>query len=286
MEINSKEYWDNRFKSNDWILAGGDNQNKYFYNVMLELIPNNIKEEIQNNSMSICDFGCAEGNGLEIFSKVFVNSEITGVDISEHALINARKKYIDINFTTKIDKEYDLIISSNTLEHFNEPYQILDELFHFSKKYVILLLPFREYQRIDEHLYTFDFNNIIIERNKFKLFYINWINSNKIYWDGQQIILIYMKNAKEELINNNFLDTLSLKSNSIDDLENQLEKKDLVIEEKQSELMKISDWATQLKKQIEEKDLLLQEKQSELMKILDWATQLRQRVEELEKKAK
>ena len=93
MKINSKEYWDDRFKSNDWILAGGDEQNRYFYSLMLELIPEYVKDEIFNELMSICDFGCAEGDGTQIFKKIFQYSDVTGVDISEHALDNARKKY-------------------------------------------------------------------------------------------------------------------------------------------------------------------------------------------------
>lgn len=289
MKINSKEYWDERFKSNDWILAGGDNQNKYFYNLMLELIPETIKDEIHNNFMSICDFGCAEGDGLEIFKKTFISSDITGVDISESALTNARKKYFNINFTTKVDKEYDLIISSNTFEHFSEPHQILEDLFNYSRKYIILLLPFKEYPRIDEHLYTFDFDNIQMKYKDFKLLYINWVDSDKMYWNGKQIILIYMKNADEKEINKNFFNTLSLKSNFIDNLDTEICSYIIKIEEKQSELMKISDWAKQLKEQIKvleemliAKDSIIEEKQSELMEISDWANQLNVRLNKID----
>jgi len=296
MIINSKEYWEERFKSNDWIVSGGDNQSKYFYNLMTELIPSDIKDEIFNDSMSICDFGCAEGDGLEIFKKMFSSSDITGVDISNQALKHARKKYTDINFTTKIDKEYDLIISSNTLEHFSEPYQMLENLFKYSKKYIILLLPFKEYTRIDEHLYTFDFDNIKMKHQDFKLLYINWVESDTMYWSGKQIILVYMKNAIEDAINKNYLDILSIKSNVIDMLETQIFEKSILLEKKDKELLELSDWGTNLTEEIKslnsklenlntelkDKNNEVEKKDKELLELSDWGTMLNNRLNKID----
>ena len=172
MEINSKEYWDKRFSINDWTLSGGELQNRYFYNLLLELIPTNIKDEILSKNMSICDFGCAEGDGLILFKDNFSASEITGIDISEYALVNARKKYPNINWVNSLDKKYQIIISSNTLEHFENPHEILINLFSHAEDYVILLLPFQEYDRIEEHFFTFDFDNIIFRYKEFKLIYL------------------------------------------------------------------------------------------------------------------
>ncbi|WP_251282449.1 hypothetical protein, partial [Enterobacter hormaechei] len=59
-----------------------------------------------------------------------------------------------------VDRQWDFVFSSNTLEHFHTPWKMLDAVSSVAKMGVILLIPYEEYLRIEEHFYTFEAGNI------------------------------------------------------------------------------------------------------------------------------
>jgi 2-polyprenyl-3-methyl-5-hydroxy-6-metoxy-1,4-benzoquinol methylase len=127
--INSKEYWDFRFKSLDWQNNNGNEQNLHFYTLMLNALPKILQEEINNNNYNILDFGCAQGAGTAYFAHMLPNALVSGIDLSEEAIKIAKKKhpekvqFISEDITKKSlnGTKFDIIISSNTLEHFVNP---------------------------------------------------------------------------------------------------------------------------------------------------------------------
>jgi glycosyltransferase involved in cell wall biosynthesis len=225
-EINSKEYWDERFSSGDWEDKEGCAQTKYFYNILLNILPKEIQEDINSSGLNICDVGCAEGDGTNILKNRFVNSKIVGIDISEAALDRAMKNYSDIEFLSKLDKDYDVIISSNTLEHFKEPRDHLDMLFNYSKKYAIILVPFEEYNRVTEHFFTFEYSYFNMQYGDFSLIFFkeyDCANDVPTFWSGKQMLLVFKKNT-------NF-NSLSLSSIGVESAVKVKDKKIKYIEE-------------------------------------------------------
>ncbi len=192
-KINSKEYWDDRFASGDWEEKGGTKQTEYFYNLLLNMLPKDIKEDFEKNKLTICDVGCAEGDGTNTLKDAFKNSTVNGVDISEAAVDIAKKNYPDIEFSTKLDKQYNVIVSSNTLEHFEKPSIHLKQLFLHSKNYVVILVPFEEYDRIKEHFFTFTYAFFKLQYQNFGSYYIKEIESDKRVWNGKQLLLVFKK---------------------------------------------------------------------------------------------
>ena len=203
--INSREYWDGRFEG-DWTNNSGPAQSRFFSKIALENLPKWLFREIRQNKLSVVDWGCAQGDGTDELRSLADPSQLTGVDFSDEAIKRAEDSYGDINFLcedwlaedNRPPKLYDVVFSSNTLEHFSDPYNVLDVLCDHAKKAVVLALPYEEDpdNRIDEHFYTFSRSNISVALPKdFRLVWSQVVDCQRLhptYWSGSQIFLIYI----------------------------------------------------------------------------------------------
>ena len=203
--VNSKNYWDGRFLSNDWNKNHGSEQSSFFYGLLSKLIPFWLIEDILKNSLSICDIGCAQGEGVDLFSKFFINSKVVGCDFSPPAISKAKSNFPENEFfvadINNIGKIYDVLISSNVLEHFINPIFTLKNTLKFCRKYLILLLPFREKNRHEEHFYTFDYDSFPAKIEDFIICYHKEINCKNLpnsYWNGQQILVVYQNSEHQD----------------------------------------------------------------------------------------
>lgn len=55
MEVNSKEYWEERFKTDDWDNADGSKQTTYFAELAGELLPEWFVKNIRKYQYHVCD---------------------------------------------------------------------------------------------------------------------------------------------------------------------------------------------------------------------------------------
>lgn len=202
--INSEEYWEERFASGDWEKKEGREQSLFFYKVATANFPDWLNHDIRENKLSLCDLGCAEGEGVQHLGELFPESAITGCDISEAALKRAQEQYPKYDFIREdvndFKTEYDIIFSSNTLEHFENADVLMKKIIGKSKKYFVLLLPFREYNRIDEHFFTFDYEKFPIFIDDYSMVFFKEIDCTDMentQWPGQEILIIYQKNGTE-----------------------------------------------------------------------------------------
>ena len=108
-------------------------------------------EDIKKQDSSICDWGCAEGQAVRVYSEYFPDSKICGVDVSKSAINNASERFPDSEFyaedwlanSTPV-KQYDVVITSHVLEHFEHPVDIvIPRLLQFTKKYLVITVPFQ-----------------------------------------------------------------------------------------------------------------------------------------------
>ena len=60
--INSSAYWDLRFRT-DWEALGGPSQTRFFWELAVEALPVWLFRSIVERGWSICDWGCALGEG-------------------------------------------------------------------------------------------------------------------------------------------------------------------------------------------------------------------------------
>ena len=200
MEVNSKGYWDKRFDT-DWISNLGRFQSAFFSNIGLGGFPEWLSLEIENKQLSICDWGCALGDGTNVLKNRFPQSAVTGIDFSSVAIADAKETYPQIQFLSEnlLEKDhtdqYDIVFSSNTLEHFSNPWDTLLRVSECARRHLVALVPFKERNRYSEHLYTFTEANIPAKIGpSFLLTHVEIIDGGSFtpsYWGELQVLLVY-----------------------------------------------------------------------------------------------
>ena len=152
--LNSKRYWNEKLFKLDHFWR---NEN-YFH--ILDLLP-------KNSPFSLLDIGCALGDGCELLMKEFPKAKITGIDISEVGIEKARKKTKNVEYFVldilkdSIQKKYDYISIIETLEHFDDPFKVVDKCLKYVKKALIISVPYiplhsGKIVHLSEHRYYFN----------------------------------------------------------------------------------------------------------------------------------
>ncbi len=204
--INSDTYWDGRF-STDWEANQGPRQSRFFAQLAIENLPAWLIKQVRHQSLTLADWGCAQGDGTDVLGSHVDPKQLVGVDFSEVAITQAASRYPAIRFVAEnwLDKapdeveRFDVVFSSNTLEHFHSPWEVLEALGARAKKAVVLALPYRELDRIDEHFYSFLPANVPLELgNGFRLAWSRVLDCSGLsntLWNGEQIFLVYAEDA-------------------------------------------------------------------------------------------
>jgi hypothetical protein len=203
--INSNAYWDGRF-AGDWGDSGGREQSRFFAELAVQAIPPWLATAIRAGNWSICDWGCAEGDGTQVLSEAFGANSITGVDFSGVAVAAARLRFrcdflaedwLAGSSSAQARRQWDLVFSSNTLEHFANPTAVLTRLCQRARHCVALLIPFRERDPHPEHEVVFTPDNIpYVPGSGFTLAYTSVIDASLAqpsYWNGLQVLLVYVR---------------------------------------------------------------------------------------------
>ena len=204
--INSNSYWNVRFAEN-WESCQGPAQSRFFARLAIENLPRWLIDQLQRKPMTLCDWGCAQGDGTDVWASYVDSDRITGVDFSAIAVEQAAQRYPAIRFLNQNWLEaqqdelpvFDVVFSSNTLEHFHRPYAVLKTLCSRATKALVLALPYREIDRHHEHFFTFLPDNIpTVIGGGFRLVWSRVVDCRQLhknFWDGDQIVLVYAETS-------------------------------------------------------------------------------------------
>ena len=265
LDINSNEYWDERF-INDWEEMDGHQQTNFFVDILMNNLPEWMKNTLQG--VTVCDAGCAEGQGAYKFKQKYQTIDIDGIDFSEVAIEKAKELYPDIRFFKddiyNLSKFYDIIFTSNVLEHFNNPFEIVEKLLEKTKQHLIIMVPFQEVERLSEHFYTFNYDSFPIGINEFVVSYFKEIDCRLIQnslWDGKQAVVIYTKQTL--LTEKNNISSIVTLSSDLEYMKSVNER----LHEQKREILRLSDWGSELSREVKEKDSLIEELNVKVEKI-------------------
>jgi hypothetical protein len=136
--------------------------------------------------VSCLDAGCAQPYLLDNLRRQ--GKRVYGCDISRKVIEANRRDFPNVEFevvdisreTYPLDKKFDLVISSEVLEHIADWRQALANLALMSKRYLLITAPSGKVHKIDRlvgHLRHYGFQELRqeLERNNFKVvFHKNW----------------------------------------------------------------------------------------------------------------
>lgn len=209
-DVNSRDYWDERFRT-DWDKYGGGPQSRFFACVALALLPGWLKSSVRAGGangapMTLCDIGCAEGAGTHLLAEE-LGIPTTGVDFAAEGIALARERHPGVDFRVAnllaepggddaLDARFDIVFSSNTLEHFHAPWAAFDAMAARAERFLVLLLPWREGELQPEHFVEFTPKAIPLARDGWVLAHASaadvadWPDSR---WAGDQVLFVYAR---------------------------------------------------------------------------------------------
>jgi len=133
--INTKKYWDR------YLNGRGDFWRDFPYQFLLAELPKNEK-------FTLLDIGCALGDGCRLLKNNFPLAKITGADLSPAGIEKARSKSQDVEYfifdlnKQEIPKKYDYISLIHILEHFDDPYPIIDKCLKSVSRAIYISTPY------------------------------------------------------------------------------------------------------------------------------------------------
>jgi len=166
--INTPEYWNIAFE-------------KEIKNGTLRIEPERFSRTtmlIKDNS-NVIDIGCGRGEFIEHLLKSKHLCHVLGIDFSESAVLDAKKRipgadfaaidvYMMADYASLLEK-YDYAVCFEVIEHLDRPDVLVNNIYKILKKngYLILSTPYENsVYAEDEHIYSYDFQDIINLFNK------------------------------------------------------------------------------------------------------------------------
>lgn len=158
MNINTKDYWEHRFKSGDWERKQGRRQTQQFAEAHIKYL-----KIAPHFSGVILDFGCGLGDAIPVYRSAFPYATLIGMDISQAAVSACRKKYggfAQFIQGTHLDvPEVDIIIASNIFEHLSNDMRVAEHLLTKCRD-LFIITPYRESLKPGtEHVNSYDKNS-------------------------------------------------------------------------------------------------------------------------------
>lgn len=147
--VNTKFYWDDRFRSRNWRHSGREQTRRYAESNVKQM---NIESGFQG---SILDFGCALGDALPVYRAACPFANLFGTDLSTEAIVQCRKNYGQIasfdagTYETVTPK--DIIIASHVMEHITDDKVIVSHLLE-KCRCLYVIVPFKEDPLYHEHV--------------------------------------------------------------------------------------------------------------------------------------
>lgn len=192
--INSQQWWNDYF-THQWDSNNGPAQTRYFMQLLIDHLPSAERQFLTVNALSVLDWGCAFGQGVEVLRAAFPHCAVAGLDYAERAISQAQEQYPDAEFLHtgdgRIPRPFDVVVTSNCLEHFDEPLELVREQLGQTRQLYILLVPHNEVQRAEYHRVTLTDDSFPARLNGFRKLHSAIIPADARFWSGEQLLVVY-----------------------------------------------------------------------------------------------
>ena len=193
--INSLEWWNDYFQA-QWEQNDGRAQTRHFMAQLVEHLPAREHRWISSAKRTILDWGCALGDGVDILQAAFPSCEVSGLDFSPVALQKATASYPNYSFLLAengaIPFDYDVIVTSNCLEHYSLPFELAGRHVERARYLYIMMVPFDEPHPVHEsHVQRFTIDSFPEQIGDFRKLWLTVFRPSPRYWNAPQAIVGY-----------------------------------------------------------------------------------------------
>ncbi len=131
-----------------------------------------LQEELaspEQQTLTLLDVGARTAAGSDLIARVFhprswsrLRFTVTAIDNNSHWYPRAAITLPRVNYRVRdvfdLDEQFDVVVCSHTLEHTDEPGQLLEKLLSTARRLVVIAAPWKEpvATRLAYHLHTFD----------------------------------------------------------------------------------------------------------------------------------
>lgn len=197
LQINSHLWWEQYFKD-EWEAHGGRAQTRAFTEAAIAGLAPEDAYWLSQPGRTLCDWGCAMGDGASTLSNQFPQAQVCGLDGAFNAIQAARLFFPELKFGTcwaevlpEGDK-FDALLCSNCLEHFEDPTTVAEQHLRHVRDLYFILVPYKENPLSQTHLVTWDENTLPDSIASFTRLYWRVVAVDTTVWPtGEQLMLVY-----------------------------------------------------------------------------------------------
>lgn len=199
LPINSVAWWNEYFRE-EWSRHGGSEQTSHFAQRLLAGLPEADQRILARLPLSVLDWGCALGEGCAELAAAWPQARLTGMDIAEEALRQARARHPHLRFLASsadqppgtLPERFDVVVNSNSIEHFDDWLGILRNNLAQTRLLHLTLVPYREEPLSIHHRHSFDESSFPPEVAGFSRIFERVIAVDTRYWpSGRQLLVGY-----------------------------------------------------------------------------------------------
>ena len=192
--MNSLGWWDGFFEE-QWERNHGRQQTRHFMERLVAGLPEVERAYLSSRSLSILDWGCALGDGVEVLGRHFPLADVSGLDFSPLAIAKARQEYPRYRFlrteSGAVPEAFDVVVTSNCLEHFDDPLGLLADHLTSCRRLYLALVPFDESPLCQYHCFSFREDTFPPRLGEFVRLAAQVIDVDLSLWPGKQLLAVY-----------------------------------------------------------------------------------------------
>ena len=193
--VNSQAWWDDYF-AGDWAANHTRKQTQHFTERLIANLPDEEQRYLRLGKPRVLDWGCAFGEGVQLLHQRFPGITAAGLDFSARAIAVAQGRHTGCEFifspAGEIPGRFDVILTSNCLEHFPNPLEIAARHIDSCISLYVVLVPYKEqYPLHNSHVIQFHDDSFPAKLGGFTRFHAEPISVDAKLWAGDQLLLLY-----------------------------------------------------------------------------------------------
>lgn len=187
--------WLNEQFIKNWEKNGGPAQTRHFMERLVAGLRVTEWSYLDSRAATILDWGCAMGEGVDFLARTFPQCRVAGLDVASAAIDAAHRRFPVHRFYLsnegEIEGRFDVIVTSNCLEHFRDPWAYLNAHLAGCNDFYVALVPYREFPRLTGHIVSFCEGSFPVCAGGFVRIAERVVATDVSFWNGGQLMVTY-----------------------------------------------------------------------------------------------